>query len=248
MIARIKLRRFVPLAIIALAAGAFFALGLHRYLSLDAIVAERARLDAFVAGHRLLAMGLYALAFTIGIVLCLPVSAILTTLGGYLFGLWIAPPLVLVTMTTGALITFAATRGPLAAIARARAGSHLDRFEHGFREDAFNYLLALRLAPVLPFPLMTLVSALMDVKTRDFALATLIGVTPITIVLASAGNALRLALDAGVDVDPNETVRRLLLSPEALLPIAALMVLAIAPVAYKRVLDRRRLADGKRSD
>jgi uncharacterized membrane protein YdjX (TVP38/TMEM64 family) len=81
------------------------------------------------------------------------------------------------------------------------------------------------------------------VKLRDFVLATFLGIIPATFIFASVGNGLRAALDAGTATEPIEAVRRLIWSPEFLLPIAGLIALSLLPILIKALRGRRRGAD-----
>src|SRR3546814_9128581 len=60
----------------------------------------------------------------------------------------------------------------------------------GFQEDALSYLLVLRLIPLFPFWLVNLVPAFLGVSLKVFALGTLIGIIPGSLVYASVGNGL----------------------------------------------------------
>ena len=62
-------------------------------------------------------------------------------------------------------------------------------FAAGFRADAFNYLLFLRLVPV-PFWLVNLVPALLGVRLSTFVTATAIGIVPATFIFAFFGAGL----------------------------------------------------------
>ena len=68
-----------------------------------------------------------------------------------------------------------------------RAGPRAHRLARGFREDAFSYLLFLRLVPAFPFFLVNLVPAFAGVRLGPFIAATAIGIIPGAIVFALAG-------------------------------------------------------------
>ncbi len=121
-----------------------------------------------------------------------------------------------------------------ALLAAAKAGSALERMEAGFRENAFNYLLRLRLIPIFPFWLINLVPAFLGMPLRSYAVATFVGVIPGAMVFASLGNGLGAILDAGGELDLG-----ILLKPAVLFPLLALAVLALLPVAYKKIKGRR---------
>jgi uncharacterized membrane protein YdjX (TVP38/TMEM64 family) len=126
--------------------------------------------------------------------------------------------------TLVATAIFLAARAGLGGLAR-RAGGFVGKLEAGFRADAFNYLLVLRLVPAFPFWLVNLVPALAGVRLPTYVLATF-GIIPGTFVYASLGNGLGNLVE-----EPDLAI---LLKPSVLVPIAGLAVLALIPVGYKR--------------
>ena len=70
--------------------------------------------------------------------------------------------------TIGATILFLIARTAFGDILARRAGPRLARLAEGFREDAFNYLLFLRLVPIFPFSLVNLAPAMFGVRLADF--------------------------------------------------------------------------------
>jgi uncharacterized membrane protein YdjX (TVP38/TMEM64 family) len=103
--------------------------------------------------------------------------------------------------------------------------------EEGFRENAFSYLLILRLVPLFPFFLVNIAPAAFNVKLRDFALATFIGIIPGAFAYASAGAGLGAVIEKGGEV----SLDGLLTDPKILTPIIALSVLALLPIVLKRL-------------
>ncbi|MBI1186746.1 MAG: TVP38/TMEM64 family protein [Alphaproteobacteria bacterium] len=225
--------RFAPLLLLAAALATAFALGLHREVSLEALRDRQTELEAFVAANLPAAIGLYVLAYALSVAISFPIASVLTLAGGFLFGPWLGGAATVIAATLGATAIFLAARTAVGDALRARAGGWLEKLERGFRENAFNYLLALRLFPGAPFFIVNLVPAFFGVKLRDFVLATFIGIIPGTFVYASVGNGLRAAFEAGVSADPAAQGRALLFSPEIILPIAGLIVLALLPIAAK---------------
>lgn len=232
------LLRFAPLILIAAALAAAFALGLHRQVSLEALRERQAELEAFVAANLAAALGLYILFYALSVAISFPVASVLTLAGGFLFGPWVGGAATVIAATIGATLLFLAARTAIGDSLRARAGGWLDKLERGFRENAFNYLLALRLFPGAPFFIVNLVPAFFGVKLRDFVLATFIGIIPGTLVYASVGNGLRAAFEAGVSADPAAQGRALLFSPEIILPIAGLILLSLLPIVAKAFRKR----------
>ena len=230
--------RFLPIVLVAAAFTLAIALRLHERLSLDALYAQSAALDAFVARNYLAAIALFMLIYGAAVASSIPGASFLTLSGGFLFGPWAGGAAAWIAATTGATLIFLAARTAFGDVLRARASGWLDRLGAGFRENAFSYLLALRLTPIAPFFVVNLAPAFFNVGLRDYVLASLIGMIPGAFVYASVGAGLRAALETGAASDPGQAARAILLSPAVFGPILALIALALLPVVVKRLRVR----------
>ena len=101
--------------------------------------------------------------------------------------------------TVGATLIFLIARTALGEPLLRLAGPRARQLAKGFRDDAFNYLLFLRLVPVFPFFLVNLVPAFAGVHLRPFVAATAIGVIPAVIVFSLAGMGLDSVIAAQKD-------------------------------------------------
>lgn len=225
--------RLVPIGLIAVAATAFFATGANKYLSFDGVRENYAALQAFVVERYWTALGLYGLAYVAVAALSLPGATLMSLLGGLLFGTLTGTAAVVASATVGATILFIAARTAFADFFRSRAAGFIKRMEAGFSENAFSYLLLLRLVPLFPFFIVNIVPAFTRMKTSAFVAATFIGIIPGAFAFVSAGNGLGAAIERGGEID----VSGLLLEPEILVPIVALGVLALIPILF-RVLKK----------
>ncbi len=229
-----SLAKLIPLVLIAAGLIAFFAFGLHHYLTFDQLKQHRAMLNAWVASNGILAPILFGLAYILIVALSLPIASLATLVIGFLFGIVVGSVVVVICATIGAIILFLAARYALGDYLRGKAGPAVKRMEKGFQEDAFSYLMVLRLVPLFPFFLVNLVPAFLGVSTRIFALATFIGIIPGSIVYVSVGNGLGAVFEQGKDPDLG-----IIFEPEILFPIIGLAVLAMVPVIFKRLARRR---------
>jgi uncharacterized membrane protein YdjX (TVP38/TMEM64 family) len=225
-----RIKRFLPLAILLLAIAGVLASGLADYLSFEQLQQNRAQLLDFVDRHPLLAPLLFMAIYAAVIALSIPGGAVLTVAGGFLFGVGLATLYVVVAATVGASLVFLAARTALGDSLRAKAGPWMRRMEDGFRENALNYLLFLRLIPIFPFWLVNLVPAFLGVPFPTYVIATFLGIIPGTLVYASVGNGLGAVFDAGQSPDLG-----IIFEPAIILPIVGLAVLAVLPVAYRKI-------------
>jgi uncharacterized membrane protein YdjX (TVP38/TMEM64 family) len=223
-------RRIAPLLVIIAALAGFFALGLHRYFTLDTLRDNREALRAWVEADPLRAMAIFVAAYAAAVTISFPGASILTIFGGFLFGIWPGTPLIVIAATIGATIVFLAAKTALGDMLSQKAGGFAARMEKGFRDGELSYMFVLRLAPVFPFWAVNIASGLMGVSLRNFLIGTFFGIIPGTFVYASIGAAAGAAFDAGEDI----SLAGVLLKPETLTPIVGLIVLALIPVFLKR--------------
>ncbi len=183
-------RQWAPLAAFVLAGVAAFALGWHDHLTLERIVANRHELKVLLAEHRTLAPVIYVLVYAVVIALSVPCGLVLTLTAGLLFGWFVGGLLATIAATIGAIIVFLIARSSLGEPLMRKAGPGIAKLRDGFRENAFSYLLCLRLVPVFPFWLVNLAPALLGVPLRTYTLATVVGIIPGAFAFASAGAGL----------------------------------------------------------
>jgi len=237
--------------------AAVFASGGHRLLSLETIVLYRDRLQALVEEYGPVAILVYSATYVTVVTLSVPGAAVLTVLGGFLFGWLFGGAVAALSATLGAIFVFLIARTSLGDILIRRAGRRLQSLAEGFREDAFSYLLFLRLLPIMPFWLTNLACALFGVRTKTFALATLMGVLPASFTFATAGAGLDSVI--GAQKASFEACRAAggpecalsfsltsVLTPQIIAALAALGVLSLIPVVLRRVRRGKRVAPASR--
>jgi uncharacterized membrane protein YdjX (TVP38/TMEM64 family) len=247
---RCLFRRLVPLIAVVLLAGlAYYTLG-RGGLSLEALVGHRAAIGSFVTEHRALAVLAYIGLYIAAVALSVPGAVFLTISGGFLFGVGVGGSAAVIGATIGATVIFLVARTALGEPLLRRAGPRVAQLAQGFRDDAFSYLLFLRLVPAFPFFLVNLVPAFAGVRLGPYVLATALGVIPASFVYAFAGTGLDSVISAQKDAfqdclaasradchltfDPRD-----ILTPELLGALVALGLLALVPVVVRRLRTRR---------
>lgn len=245
------LRRWSPVAVLLVLIAAAYLAGAHRYFSLGVIAEHREVLEAFVAQHLIVAVAIFMAIYIVTVALSLPGAAILSVVGGFLFGWALSTPVTVVAATTGAIIVFQIVKTSVGAVVAERAGPFTKKLSAGFAEDAFNYLLFLRLVPAFPFFAVNAVAGLSRVKLKTFIAATIIGIIPGTTAFAWLGTGLESVIDAQAQiyrqcVATSGTANCMydfdigaLVTREILIAFAILGVVALIPVALKRWKARK---------
>jgi|APTNR8051073442_1049403.scaffolds.fasta_scaffold08599_1 uncharacterized membrane protein YdjX (TVP38/TMEM64 family) len=235
--ARSTIARLLPILLITAAGVLVFVLGWDRYLSFEALSDNRERLLAWRDSHFIVFCLMFMLVYAVVIALSVPGGVWLTIAGGFVFGAAVSTALVVVAATAGACGIFLAARYAFSKPLRARMGPSIKRMEDGFRDNAFSYLLVLRLIPIFPFWLVNLVPAFLGVPLRTYAAGTFIGIVPGSFVYSLVGSGLGAVFDAGQKPDLN-----IIFQPQVLAPLIGLALLAMLPVAYKHLRRRRTVA------
>jgi uncharacterized membrane protein YdjX (TVP38/TMEM64 family) len=243
------LKKLWPLLLLFAAGGLVLVMGWQRYLTLEELAENRAALRSLIDANMLLSLFAFVALYAVIVALSLPGGAVLTIAAGFLFGWLIGGVASIIGATLGATIVFLIARSALSEFLAARAGPWLARFRQGFQEDAFNYLLFLRLVPIFPFWLVNLAPGLLGVSFATYFLTTVLGIIPGTFAFALAGNGLDSIIQAqqsahqsclakmgegGQESCPYALDPGSLLTPELIVALAALGVVALIPVAVRR--------------
>lgn len=244
-----KLRRWLPVAVLAVCMILAFGLGLHKELTFKTIGLNYKALMAFINAHFVASLLIYMFAYIVVVALSLPGGLVMTVSGGLLFGWEIATPATVVAATIGAAIVFLVARTSFGEPLAARAGPWLGKLRDGFKENALSYLLFLRLVPVFPFVVVNLAPALLGVPLRTYLIGTFIGIIPGTLAFSVAGAGLGSVIEAQNAIHKACIARRAsnpdlvcpynidttaLLTPEVIAAFVLLGVVALIPVAVKK--------------
>lgn len=224
------LKRLVPLVLLALIVVLFLLFDLQRYISLEALRDHREQLQLLVANHYLIAALLYIAAYIVTVALSLPVGAVMTVSGGFLFGTLAGGLYTVVGATLGAAALFLAAKSSIGDYLLARAGDGVKRMQAGFAENAMSYMFVLRLVPLFPFFLVNLAPAFLGVPLRIYLIATFFGIMPATFVFALAGSGIGTLLDQGGALSLAGVM-----TPEIVGALVGLALLTLIPVVYRRL-------------
>lgn len=234
------LKRAWPLLLIGAAIALLFATGANRYLSLEALRDNEAALRAFVADNLLLSLAVFVAVYFLTVTTYVPGASILTMTGGFLFGAWVGAGATLLGATLGAIGAWWMIRTALGEPLRERAektGGLLKKLIDGFSGNAFSYVFSLRLIPAAPYWLVNAAAGLASVPLRPYALATLLGILPGTVIYSGIGAGLGDVFRR--DEAPNLSI---IFEPQILWPLVGLAALGFLPTIWKRLRGKKAVA------
>ena len=216
----------LPIALLCGFVG-FYSSNLPNLISWQSFTLHHAEISNFLEQNRLTSYTGFLLFYTLVVAFSLPIASLLTLLAGAIIG-WPAIGLIVVAATTGASIVFIAARGLFHNLFRARAGPLFEKVEAHFTNNAFSFLLFLRLMPIVPFWAVNILPAFSRIRFLQFVVATAVGIIPGTAIYVAAGQGLSHALALGKP--PNLAQ---LSAPEIWMPLVGLAVFTLLPALYR---------------
>jgi pyruvate/2-oxoglutarate dehydrogenase complex dihydrolipoamide dehydrogenase (E3) component/uncharacterized membrane protein YdjX (TVP38/TMEM64 family) len=210
------------LALLALVV-AYLALDLGRFFSLDYIRSSRDQFAALYQSHPAQVIGAFFALYVGVTALSLPGAAVMTLLGGALFGLWVGTLIVSFASSIGATLAMLVSRYLLRDSVKTKFGARLADIDRGIERDGAFYLFTLRLVPVFPFFAINLLMGLTAMKVRSFYWVSQLGMLAGTLVYVNAGTQLA-------------QIRSLqgILSPGL---IGSFVLLGLFPLLAKKIVD-----------
>ena len=157
-------------------------------------------------------------------------------MGGFIFGKWIGTLVVVLGLSIGATFLYIFGNYFLKQIVREKFLNRFQNLENKFRNSEFAYLLIYRFVGGIPWQLSCILPTIFDVKTRNFFLATLIGIIPQIFLAVSIGSGLEKVIDQNTEI-PSFT--DIIFLPEIYIPILAFFFLVIITIFLRKLLYKK---------
>jgi pyruvate/2-oxoglutarate dehydrogenase complex dihydrolipoamide dehydrogenase (E3) component/uncharacterized membrane protein YdjX (TVP38/TMEM64 family) len=183
-------RKLILLLVVLSLVASFFLFDLGQYLTLESFQSRREAIDRYYQANPWQTALLYILVYVAVTGLSLPGAAVMTLVGGAIFGVLWGTILVSFASTIGATLAFLVSRFLLRDYVQERFGRDLQAINEGVRKDGAFYLFTLRLVPLFPFFVINLVMALTPMRIVTFFIVSQIGMLAGTIVYVNAGTQL----------------------------------------------------------
>jgi uncharacterized membrane protein YdjX (TVP38/TMEM64 family) len=201
---------------------------LNRYLSLSGFNHYRNEIMAFEVRYPYEFIIGYIVSYIVLITLCIPGTILFDLIAGFVFGWCFGTVLVIFSYGIGAFLNFILVRY----FFKDLLANKFDKFKsliHGSgRYGLLINMISLRLIAVIPFWILNIVAAILNISVRTFMVSTLIGILPSTIIYVVIGDGVRDALKDG-----KELTSDLLMNPKIWAPLFILALLLMLPNAIK---------------
>lgn len=162
-------------------------------------------LKQFSDNHVILTPFLFICAYVSYSLLSIPGIFLLSLIAGSLFPQPLSTLYATLAATIGAALLFLAASTAFGQFIFSKYKKGIfDKMEKGFRQDAANYLLFLRLIPLFPFCIVNIAGAFFKVPFLVFVWTTFVGMIPSIFVYTHAGKGLTLILQSSDPLNPSQ--------------------------------------------
>ena len=197
--------------------------GLNTHLTIQTIQQKRELLLYIVNHYYSYSVISYILLYILIVALALPLAAVCTITGGFLFGVFPAVIYTNIGATVGATFFFLFVRFFWGQTLQSRYKNSLKRFNRQMHKYGAFYLIAIHLVAIIPFFLVNVLIGLTNVSVFTFIWTTMLGILPGSFIYAFAGRQLA-SIESIKDV----------FSCNILLALILLAFLAILPVLIQQ--------------
>lgn len=210
-------------------------LRIENYINLENFKENRDDLLTFVRNNYWTSVLTYIFLYIFAAATALPVVALLSLIGGFLFGVLLSVIYTNIGATLGAVFTLLIFRYLLRDIVQKKFHNKLIKFNENIRSYGTNYLLLSRFIPVIPFFLVNMLAAITNIPLSTFSWTTSLGIIPGSIVYAYAGSQI-------ININSIKDI----FSQKVILAFLLLIAVALIPLFLKRYKGNNKMEFGSR--
>jgi uncharacterized membrane protein YdjX (TVP38/TMEM64 family) len=175
------------------------------------------------------ALSLFILIYISYALASMPGLLVLDLIAGALFGPKIGFLAAWLSAVSGAFLVFLSARYFFSSYFFKRYENNLKKIQRGFKKHETNYLIFLRIVPLMPFGLINISLGVINIKTKHFFWTTLFGVLPISFLYTHIGAEIKDVL-----LQDQSFSSKILWNPLILTALGVLSALVLVPVFIKR--------------
>ncbi|MBF87123.1 MAG: hypothetical protein CMJ14_03875 [Pelagibacterales bacterium] len=205
--------------------------GYFSYLNLHQISSNYLFIENYIDSNFFSACLIFILVYILAVIVVMPGAWLLTFSGGFFFGWIIGSFLTIIGATIGACILFILSKSILGKYLNQKIKNKkgvLANFEKNINDNAFNYLLFMRLMPLFPFVFVNIAPSLLGIGFFVFFITTCLGIIPATIIYSLLGSG---ASDIFVSGDLFHIKN--LISYKIVIGLGGLSLLSLIPIIFK---------------
>lgn len=228
-----NLKKFIPLLIILLCILFFYFFHVHRYITFEMLQLHHLDLKQFVRDHYFISIILAIICYMLSIILALPITWLLAIGIGYLFVFPFSTFLVIFSGTAGACIFFLSAKIALSEHVYNISPSFVEKVHHQLETNGTPYLITVRILPLIPFWMINMACAVLNIPFITFLWTTLVGIIPSSILYTYAGDSLNSIFEKHGAFSIKEVF-----TPHIQIAFGLLIIFLLLPIIIRKMKER----------
>lgn len=216
-------KKFLIFAIFVLFIFIFWKMFGYKYINFELLKEHKNQLIVLARTYYYIAVPIYMLVYSIIVICALPASALMTTLGGMLFGFLFGTTYAVISATLGAIASFLLVRYFFGTWLQVLYETALKNFNAHITRYGTEYLLLVHFIPIIPFFVINILAGLTKISTFTFIWTTFLGIIPSSLLYAYMGSQLTVVQNM-----------RDLISYPVIIGFSVLILFTLIPMIYKR--------------
>ena len=151
---------------------------------------------------------------------------------GFIFGKWLGTLILIFGNTIGGVLLYLLAKTFFSELIKKKLAHRISKFINFFKKNELLYFMCFRLigGGGTPFPMQNVLPVIFNMSTKNYIIATLLGITPTTFVVVALGSGIEDIIDQNAELSFTSAF----LSPEIYLPIIGFAVILITALVIKK--------------
>jgi len=154
-----------------------------------------------------------------------------TLIIGFIFGKWLGTLILIFGNTTGGFLIYRLAKTFFSNLIEKKFKTKFSKFIDFFNKNEIIYFMSFRFigGGGTPFPIQNILPVLFNMSSKNYIIATLVGILPTTFVTAALGSGIEKIIDQNAELSFLPVIQ----SPEIYLPIIGFFVLLLSAFFIK---------------
>ena len=155
-----------------------------------------------------------------------------TLIIGFIFGKWLGTLILIFGNTLGGFLLYRLAKTFFSDLVEAKFKTRFAKFIDFFKKNETLYFMCFRFigGGGTPFPIQNILPVLFNMSSKNYIIATLVGILPTTFVTVALGSGIEKIIDQNAELSFLPVIQ----SPEIYLPIIAFFILLLSTFFVKK--------------
>ena len=156
---------------------------------------------------------------------------------GFIFGKWLGTLILVFGNTIGGVLLYLLAKTFFSELIKKKLAHRISKFINFFKKNELLYFMCFRLigGGGTPFPIQNLLPVIFNMSTKNYIIATFLGITPVTFVTVALGSGIENIIDQNIEL----SFWSVFFSPEIYLPIIGFLILFIVAFVVKKIYFKK---------